>query len=81
MAKQDFAFGKENFIWIAAAVVVIIIGLICMSGGGSADPAGFNADIFDTRRIVIAPALTLFGFILVVVGILRNRKKKGNNEA
>ena len=27
MAKRDFAFGKENFILIAIAVVVIAIGL------------------------------------------------------
>ena len=26
MAKRDFAFGKENFILIAVAVTVIIIG-------------------------------------------------------
>ena len=45
MAKRDFAFGKENFIWITIAVVVIAVGFILMSGGGSEDPAGFNAEI------------------------------------
>lgn len=28
MAKRDFAFGKENFILIAVAVAVIIIGFM-----------------------------------------------------
>ena len=37
MAKRDFAFGKENFILIAVAVAVIIVGFMLMSGGGSGD--------------------------------------------
>ena len=57
MAKRDFAFGKENFILIAIAVVVIAIGFMLMSGGGVQDPAGFNPDIFSARRIVVAVRL------------------------
>ena len=34
MAKRDFAFGKENFILIAVAVAVIIVGFLLMRGGG-----------------------------------------------
>ena len=33
MAKRDFAFGKENFILIAIAVVVIAIGFVLMFVG------------------------------------------------
>lgn len=75
MAKRDFAFGKENFIWITIAVVVIAVGFILMSGGGLEDPAGFNAEIFSSRRIVVAPVVTLIGFVLMFVGILKNSKK------
>ncbi len=75
MAKRDFAFGKENFMLIAIAVLVIVIGFILMSGGGSEDPAGFNAEIFSSRRIVVAPVVTLIGFVLMFVGILKNSKK------
>lgn len=77
MAKRDFAFGKENFILIAIAVAVIVIGFVLMSGGGSADPAGFNPEIFSTRRIVVAPVVTVIGFGLMIVGILKNSKGKG----
>ena len=76
MAKRDFAFGKENFILIAVAVAVIVIGFMLMSGGGSEELAGFNPEIFSTRRIVIAPAVTVIGFILMIVGILKNSKGK-----
>ncbi len=75
MANKDFAFGKENFVWIAAAIACIIIGFMLMSGGGSGDST-FNPEIFSTRRIVVAPIVTVIGFVLVIVGILRNSKDK-----
>ena len=79
MAKKDFAFVKENFILIAGAVVLIIIGFILMSGGGSGDNT-FNPAIFDTRRIVIAPIVTVIGFIAVVYGILKKSNDKTTTE-
>lgn len=76
MAKRDFAFGKENFILIAVAVVCIAVGFMLMSGGGSTDGVSFNPDIFSGRRIVVAPVVTMIGFILMIVGILKNSKGK-----
>lgn len=80
MTKRDFAFGKENFILIAIAVIVIAVGFILMSGGGSAEPTGFNPEIFSTRRIVVAPVVTVIGFGLMIVGILRNSKDRETAE-
>lgn len=76
MAKRDFAFGKENFILIAVAVACIAVGFMLMSGGSSADGVSFNPEIFSGRRIVVAPLVTMIGFILMIVGILRNSKGK-----
>ena len=75
MARRDFAFGKENFLLIAVAVVLIVVGFLLMSGGGSKDGVSFNPEIFSARRIVIAPLVTVVGFVTMIVGILRN----GNN--
>ena len=71
---KDFAFGKENFVIIAVAVVFIIVGFALMSGGGSTDGVSFNPEIFSTRRIVVAPIITVIGFGLVIVGILKKPK-------
>ena len=73
MAKRDFAFGKENFILIAVACIVL--GFILMSGGGSGDNT-FNPDIFSARRIVVAPVVTVIGFVMMIFGILKNSKDK-----
>jgi uncharacterized membrane protein len=78
---KDFAFGKENFILIAVAVVFIIIGFVLMSGGGAADDVSFNPEIFSTRRIVVAPIVTVFGFLLVIVGIMKKSKDNSDAEA
>ena len=77
---KDFAFGKENYLLIAVAVVFIIIGFVLMSGGGSPDGVSFNPAIFNARRIVVAPIVTVFGFALIVVGILRKPKESGDRE-
>ena len=77
---RDFAFGKENFILIAVAVVFITIGFMLMSGGSSPDGVSFNPEIFSTRRIVVAPIVTVFGFALVVVGILKKPKDAPTND-
>jgi uncharacterized membrane protein len=77
---KDFAFGKENFILIAVAVALIIIGFVLMSGGGAKDPVSFNPDIFSAQRIVVAPIVTVAGFALVVFGILKKPKDAANIE-
>ena len=55
---------------LIAACVLIVVGYLLMAGPGSTEQA-FNPDIFSTRRIVIAPMLSLAGYLLIVVGILR----------
>ena len=58
--------------------VVIALGFILMVGGGSDDPNVFNPEIFNFRRIRLAPALVLIGFGIEIAAILRsfNNPKK-----
>jgi hypothetical protein len=52
------------------ACALIIAGYVLMSGSGSTE-SGFCPDVFSARRIVIAPAVCLIGYLLIIVGILR----------
>lgn len=72
---KDFAFGKSNFIWVGVSVFLIVVGFALMSGGGSKDGISFNPEIFSKQRIVIAPIVTMVGFILMVLAILKGDKK------
>lgn len=74
MSKRDFAFGKENFILIAVAIVFIVVGFILMSGGKSADGVSFNPEIFSARRIQVAPFVTVVGFVIMIFAILKKSK-------
>ena len=72
-------FGKKNYILLAISVGIIILGLLLMSGGGSADSTEFTAEIFSTRRIVVAPIVTLIGFLLIIYAI--RAKPKSSNKS
>ena len=76
MNKKNFVFGKENFILLAVSAVIIIVGFWLMSGGKTTEETGFDPSIFNTRRIVIAPIITMIGFLMVIVAILRKPKDK-----
>ena len=72
--NKDFAFGKENYILIAVGTLMAIIGYILMSGGGSDDPAVFSEELFNTRRMYVAPITILIGLGVVGWGILKKSK-------
>ncbi len=63
-------FGRRNYIAMAGCLVLIIVGFILMAGSGSSVEGGFNPDIFSVRRIVIGPAVTFIGFLLMAFAIL-----------
>ena len=77
MNNENFAFGKLNYIICAASVVIIILGFYLMTGPSTSIEGGFDPDIFSTKRIVVAPMVCFFGFLLMIVGILYSGKKKG----
>lgn len=74
--EAERPFGKANYIAMAACLALIIIGFILMSGPGSSVEAGFNPDIFSTRRIVVGPTITFLGFLLMAFAILIKPKSK-----
>jgi hypothetical protein len=63
-------FGKLNYILLILAIIVLAIGYILLSGGGSDDPAIFSDAIFDTRRLTVAPITLLAGIIIGLISIL-----------
>lgn len=56
-------------------IACIALGFILMAGGGSDDPNVFNPEIYNWRRIRLAPTLVLIGFGIEVYAILFNPTK------
>lgn len=73
--KHVFAFSKINFILLAIGMIIVIAGLLLMSGGGTTVEQ-FDSEIFSARRIRVAPVVTLFGYLFIVVAILYRKKDK-----
>ncbi|MHB9056116.1 MAG: DUF3098 domain-containing protein [Paludibacteraceae bacterium] len=68
MEDKKYKLSKINYILIAVAFLVIILGFLLMTG----KPSGveFNPDIFSKRRIVVGPMVSFFGFICMIFAIM-----------
>lgn len=73
--KSEFLFGKENYKFLVIGLAVIALGFILMSGGANEDPNVFNEDVFNFRRIRLAPTVVLLGFGITIYSILVKSKK------
>ena len=71
---KEFLFGKRNYQFLFLSIGLIALGFILMVGGGSKDPNVFNPEIFNFRRIRLAPTLVLCGFAVAVYAILTKDK-------
>ena len=75
-SKKTFVFQRKNYIFMIIGLLFIAIGFILMSGGASEDPNVFNPEIYNFRRIRLAPTLVLIGFAIQVFAILTSSTKK-----
>ena len=72
---MNFTFGKRNYQLLIAGVILMAIGFVLMSGGGSEDPNVFSNAIFNTQRLTIAPILILTGLVIEIFAILHKPKE------
>lgn len=79
--KKNFDPGRmaitRKGLWLlVAGVVVMVLGFILLSGGGSKDPQVFNYAMFDARRLVVAPLVIVAGIVVEIVAIMKVFKQK-----
>ena len=72
---DNFAFDKKNYILLAVGMIIIVVGLVLMSGSGSEEGV-FNPEIFSVRRIRVAPVVSLVGFIFMMYAIMHKPSSK-----
>ena len=72
--KQEFLFDNINYKILLIGIGVITLGFILMAGGGSDDPNVFNEEIFNFRRIRLAPTTVLIGFGITIYSIFKKSK-------
>ena len=70
--RKKMVLNKKNYLFIILGCVVVILGFVLMSGGGSENPDIFNEEeLFSFRRITLAPFLVMLGYGLVLFGIMK----------
>ncbi len=74
MEKTKFSLSKINYWLMLVGVGIIVLGFVLMTG----EPSGteFNPDVFSTRRIVVAPTVSFFGFLFMIFAIMYKSKEK-----
>ncbi|EHQ25366.1 DUF3098 domain-containing protein [Mucilaginibacter paludis] len=66
-APAQFVFGKNNYRVFLLAIAVVILGFILMMG---------TTDIYDFRKIVLAPLTVLAGFAIGFFAIFQKSENK-----
>ena len=75
MKKKQFLFSKKRYQILLLSLLIIGVGFLLMSGGGSNNPDVFNNEIYSFRRIRLAPLVVISGFIICIVSILYRDKE------
>ena len=72
--RSSLPLTKNNFIGMAVAGLLIVVGFLLMLGGSST-PEEFNPEIFSTRRIVVGPSIAFIGFVSMAIAIVLRPKE------
>ena len=75
MAEKEYLFNKRRYRFLIISIFIIGLGFVLMSGGESTNPDIFNNEIYNFRRIRLAPLIVVSGFILCIFSILYKDKK------
>ena len=66
-------FSKSNYLLMGVGAVIIIIGMVIMSGGRSSNPNVFDYnEVYSKTRITVAPILIIIGILVEVYAIFKN---------
>lgn len=76
---NSFPLAPANFIRMAIAGVLIVVGFLLMVGGANEGDV-FNQDIFSTRRIIVGPTIAFVGFVYMAFAINYKKRKTENKE-
>lgn len=60
--QEVFVFGKNNYRLMILSIIVVVFGFMLMIG---------DTNIYEFRKIVIAPIVVLIGFAIGFVAILK----------
>ncbi len=71
-APQELIFGRQNYLYMGLGILLIVIGMLLMSGGSMPSPDVWDEGrIYGFRRTVLAPILILAGLGVEIYAIFK----------
>ena len=78
-SKSKMTLSKQNYKFIILGCIIVVLGFILMSGGGTENPNEFHEEeLFSFRRITLAPFFVILGYMVVLYGVMK--RPKANSE-
>ncbi len=75
VVDNRFLFSKDSYKIMLAGLIVIVVGFLLMTGGGSNDPNSFKPEeVYSWRRITLAPIVILIGLGIEAYAIMHTPK-------
>ncbi len=74
-SETDFLFDRSKYTLLIVGLLVTALGFILMIGGGSQDPNEFSYDLFNFRRLTLAPFMVLLGYGIQIYAIMKSKKQ------
>ncbi len=72
--SKELIYGRQNFILMGIGLALVLLGLATMAGGAMPDPNKWEPErIYSFTRITLAPILMVAGFVMVAVGIFKQK--------
>lgn len=73
-------FNRSKYIGLGASIILLILGFALMSGPKPVSPDDFNPDMFNFRRLTLAPIIVLASYGFLAYTILRKPKETCSGE-
>lgn len=73
--NNKFALPKKNILLILVGLFLMVLGYVLLAGGGANDPDSFSYEMFNFRRLVIAPLFILSGMVFEIYAIMKKPKE------
>lgn len=73
-------FDRKKYIRLTFILLLLILGFVLMSGPGGHPATDFDPDIFNFRRITLAPILVLASYAGIIRLIMQKPKNKCSDE-
>lgn len=74
--KKNIYFTKKNYILLVVGLLISVLGYVLMAGGNPENPAEYSDDIFNFRRLTLAPFVVMTGYVVVLIGIIKVYRKE-----